>query len=247
MDISHVLLILLALAAAAVPIRALYRRSMGASLSRIQRDLRTHDVDPLGRLGEGPVQVRGVAQPLSTLSGPYSGDQVIAYRLLVEQRDQSSTWPLFEESVAVDFELVDEATGARAMVKAESALLILSHRTCWGPGVAHLPEAVQAGLAAHSQYSPSREAAAKIRWCEYQLLGDDEVLVQGAAALVPSASSRFISGSTPYRAAPLMPVIQQDSHHPLVIISQEAAALLRASVLMDGEIEHIIPRELSRG
>lgn len=247
MDLAHGLLILLTLAAAALPIRALYRRRTGASLSRIQRDLRTRAVDPLARLGEGPVQVRGEAQPISTVRGPFSGDQVIAYRLLVEQQDQSTYWPLFEESVAVDFELVDQPTGARALIKAESALLILTHRTCWGPGVAELPESVRAGLAAHSQYIPTKEVAAKIRWCEYQLRSGDEILVQGASTLVPSASSRFLSGSAPYRAAPLMPVIQKDAHHPLVLICQQAETLLKESLVMDGEIEQIIPRALSKG
>lgn len=216
----------------------LWRRPGRSPLTQI---LPRGAVQPLHRVRRGRVYVRGLARADSTLQGPFTGEPVLAFRVLVERRDGQHHWTvMLDHSEAVDFELVGE--GVTAEVAAGGALLVLGReiRPARKPGDP-FPPAVRELLVRLCQYAPPDHDASRFRWSEFHVADGDELHIVAEASVVPARDGRrTLGGGGAYRSTPAALTLRGTPERPLVIFDRDRESLLSLLALPQGE--RMIPR-----
>lgn len=171
-------LVLALLAGGGIGYYLVHRRRRAARLRRIARHRALEGAGPVAVAAAmpGPVTLRGRARALKTRQAPASGEEVIGFRLQLEQHGggEDSEWQLALDVARVGpFELRDSSGEARVEACSEAPLLL-------DLGLEELAwrDAVPGGLETFLGQQGVVPAVRR-RWREGRLVEGDDVIVSG--------------------------------------------------------------------
>jgi hypothetical protein len=192
-------------------------------LSRLRRQLESYEVSLVRDVREGRVAVEGAARPAEALlHAPFSGREVIGFRVKVEQAQQKGDeygWrTLVDECHVREFE-VEDPTG-RALIHPVKYQLILRRTSRQADGLFRMAPPEVLDLLRRRLQSVQRWN--RLRWSEFLLEPGENVLACGGARRELDARQEVRS----YREAPTRVIIAAPSRGTLLIADQHHRELI---------------------
>jgi hypothetical protein len=173
---------------------------------------------------DGSIGIKGRVHPLELIRAPLSGAQVVGYRVKLERRIGLYGWSIIADvSVVNDFELRD-TTGC-ALIKSSSNQLVLKRtlRKKIRLTDPH-PRDVLSFVSCHMDclQEPIGDNVL-LRWSEFLLQSDDEVLICGDAKRELDTRQQVLS----YREPPTRLIILPRANSYLLILDYQCFDLLK--------------------
>ncbi len=208
------------------------RNPGGALHRRIEKGVE----HPPASAPHGHAQLSGEAGARVLLQDPLTEDDVVAYRLLLEESYGAAWVPMAEQVRVSDFTL--NARPGRARITGAEAVLLLDRSRATGQGNGHkVPVHFAIPLSSADNFDQRF-----FRWTSFHIRPGDEVFVDGQVERIPDAEGDAQLGAGhAMRAAPSIAEVKSSPRKPVIISDLPKARLLEFLKQEGQELLRLLP------